>query len=91
MVILASDPLFAEIPEHLRLQMNDEAQEAAFTILQMESVAAGDLSPDPQPSSQSLAGRSLSILLQLLLGCLCGLIAVLAVQWLLRSLAVLLS
>ena len=91
MVILAADPSFAEIPGDLRQQLDQEARSTAFAILQAEAVAAGDLAPDPRPIQQSFAGRSLGVLLQILLGCLCGFIAVLAVQWLLRALAVVLS
>ena len=91
MVILAADPSFAEIPSDLRLQLDQEARSTAFSILQAEAVAAGDLEPDPHPIQKSFAGRSLGVLLQILLGGLCGLVAVLAVQWILRALAIVLS
>ncbi len=83
--------LFEEIPESVRQSIDQELRIAVLDILHAEAVEAGDLPPSPKPLFDTIVGKLLLLLFQILAGALIGFGAVALTLWLMRSLAAILS
>ncbi|RMH05212.1 MAG: hypothetical protein D6702_00730 [Planctomycetota bacterium] len=87
--MVGTDPGFAAIPPLLRRRLEDQARREAFDLLHREAVAAGELPPPPPAWSERAPGAVLRGLLYLGVGGAIGVLATLAVLFVLTRMPVL--
>lgn len=78
---------FAEIPAHLREEIDAELRREALDRLHAEAVERGELPPPPRAWFERLPGRALALLFQLCLGGAIGTLSVAIVLYAMRFFA----
>ncbi|KAA3607532.1 MAG: hypothetical protein DWQ01_15205 [Planctomycetota bacterium] len=80
---------FAEIPRHVLDQYDQTIDREALEVLYAEAVARGDLPAAPNMMFEGTAGRVLRLVFSVALGAVVGMIAVVMILYLFRSLSTL--
>lgn len=88
MVLTVRDrPEFEEIPDEVKDLLDEEIRREVFDALLAEAVARKDLPPPPETWFDKWPGKVLSIITQVEIGALIGVVSVAVVLFLMRQLA----